>query len=431
MAFLIDIESIIINYADIILEEYAESIISCLDEKNILLIRDTTSSVAEKKLSKLGSKKSIIYSSTSDEKVDEYILPNRKWYHISKSGRKINRKQCEDASKGKCLYTLLLEIYEEDRVDTCIKECIERNWNENMFFALLSWNIRTRMENIGQDQLQRMISDYYVSDIGRKIQRLVQCPEAQYNNFDKSLRDHEKYIIYKDVFKYTISRIGSRMADIVTSLQFSDGTPEVYYPPENIKDAQPLLPLPEEQFFVDYNKRKFKKKAYKATLYEFKGEEDVIGAKTSIARKDLVEIFDSISGNTIFAMGGPDECHWSYKDIEGSIHDPYIYKMQDAGSHQFCQTHALHLALDKDSRNPNWTSQSAYCWLLKIFKKIFNEEADILYNPEKEYKSKFVKMSEDTARLLEQKGLVKSSGADFFNIVLETLSSYYAVLQNS
>lgn len=54
-----------------------------------------------------------------------------------------------------------------------------------------------------------------------------------------------------------------------------------------------------------------------------------------------------VGRNVIFPRGQhAGEVHWVFQDESGTIHNPYTYKMQLAGSHQFCQSHALKLAYD-------------------------------------------------------------------------------------
>ncbi len=76
--------------------------------------------------------------------------------------------------------------------------------------------------------------------------------------------------------------------------------------------------------------------------------------------------------DTLLARGrSDDEVHWVYMDFQEKEHNPYAYKMQKKGSHQFCQSHALRLAYCEGCRIVT-TPTDAYISLLPIWDEIFH-----------------------------------------------------------
>ena len=64
-----------------------------------------------------------------------------------------------------------------------------------------------------------------------------------------------------------------------------------------------------------------------------------------------------------------DDVHWKYYDRQSKKHDPCNYGMQKHSSQQFCQTHALRMAIDPSTRKAT-TTAAAYLSLLPIFDRI-------------------------------------------------------------
>uniref|UniRef100_A0A6C0BJV6 Uncharacterized protein n=1 Tax=viral metagenome TaxID=1070528 RepID=A0A6C0BJV6_9ZZZZ len=69
-----------------------------------------------------------------------------------------------------------------------------------------------------------------------------------------------------------------------------------------------------------------------------------------------------------------DEVHWVFHDHTQKVHNPYEYRMQLEGSHQFCQSHALKLAYDycKGAKLERTNPTDAYLKLLDFWQLLVN-----------------------------------------------------------
>lgn len=72
-----------------------------------------------------------------------------------------------------------------------------------------------------------------------------------------------------------------------------------------------------------------------------------------------------------------DDVHWIYIDEFNKTHESYFYRMQQRGSHQFCQSYALLLAYYPEERKQS-NPRDAYLKLLPLWEQLFGTyEVDV------------------------------------------------------